>query len=253
MTSPNFFALTNASVAHGDLTVVWDVSLRLEPGRTTALLGRNGAGKTTLVSALAGLLPLRSGSLEFEGQDISRRSAWNRMHSGIVLVQEGKRVLRQLTVQENLLLGVRRGLKHRESREAIDRVYDRFPVLRDRARSMAGLLSGGQQQLLALGTAMASAPRVLLIDEPSSGLAPRMVEEVLAAVDQFKADGAAVLLVEQLVHEVMSGYADDVVVLEQGRVKVSRPASEVTLDEVLAGVYGRSPESIAAEGGDPGN
>jgi branched-chain amino acid transport system ATP-binding protein len=249
MSSTPFFSLTNASVAYGDLTVVWDVSLHLEPGRTTALLGRNGAGKTTLVSALAGLLPLRSGRLEFEGQDISRRSAWSRMHSGIVLVQEGKRVLRKLTVEENLRLGVRRGRKRGEVRDAIDRVYERFPVLRDRAGSVAGSLSGGQQQMVALGTAMASRPRVLLIDEPSSGLAPRVVEEVFVAIDQFKDDGAAVLLVEQLVHEVMSGYADDVVVVEQGRVNVSRPASEVTLDEVLAGVYGTSPAPTSAGGG----
>ncbi|KAA9164062.1 ABC transporter ATP-binding protein [Amycolatopsis acidicola] len=239
MNAEPILQVDDVRAGYGDLTVIWDLSLTLRRGRTTALLGRNGAGKTTLLSAIAGLLPLGHGRILFGGTDISHASPWNRTRAGLAFVQEGKRVLRNLTVHENLLLGLRKGPGKQESRDILETAYDRFPALRDRRGAKTGTLSGGQQQMVALATAMVSRPSVLLIDEPSSGLAPVVVDEVFRAVEQFKQDGTAVLLVEQLVDEVLSGYADDVVVLDQGKVALSGVAGEIAAEEVLAGVHGR--------------
>jgi branched-chain amino acid transport system ATP-binding protein len=226
----------NVQLGYGDLTVVWDVSLTLRSGQTTALLGRNGAGKSTLLAGIAGLLPARAGRVAFDGNDVTGTKPWKRVEAGLSYVQEGKRILRSLTVHENLLLGLPRGRK-KEASDLLDVVYGRFPILRERRQQMAGSLSGGQQQMLLLGTAMAKQPRALLIDEPSSGLAPVVVDQVLQAVDEFKRDGMAVLLVEQLVDEVMSGHADDVIVLDQGRVVLSGAVGEVSREQVVAGVF----------------
>jgi branched-chain amino acid transport system ATP-binding protein len=223
-------------LGYGDLTVVWDVSLTLRPGRTTALLGRNGAGKSTLLSGIAGLLPARTGSVLVSGTDITGTPAWRRVDHGLYYVQDGKRVLRSLTVEENLMLGVPRG-RRREAPHLLDAVFARFPALREKRRQVAGALSGGQQQMLLLGTAMAAQPRVLLIDEPSSGLAPVVLDEVLNAIAEFKSDGVAILLVEQLVDEVMAGYADDVVLLEQGRVLLAGDVGQISREQVVKAVF----------------
>jgi branched-chain amino acid transport system permease protein len=226
------------SVGYGDLTVVRNVSVEVSAGRTTALFGRNGAGKTTLLAGLSGLLPAGTGTIYFDGREVTSLKPWVRAAQGIALVQEGKRVFRGLTVQENLVLALPRGLTRAARAERIDQVYDRFPILRQKRNHRAGSLSGGQQQMLALGSAMAAGPRVLLIDEPSSGLAPVVVQELLRAVSRFKEEGVAVLLVEQLVEEVLNGHADQVVVLEGGKLVHSSDAMSTSVDDISAAYVG---------------
>jgi branched-chain amino acid transport system ATP-binding protein len=225
-------------VAHGDLTAVWDVSLRAEPGRTCALVGRNGAGKTTFLAGVAGLLPTLSGSVRLGGEDLTGLPAHRRASAGVAMVQEGKRVFRDMTVRENLTLGLipsrERG---RRAHGRFEEVFERFPALAARPDALAGTLSGGQQQMLAIAQALIGRPSVILLDEPSSGLAPIIVDEVLALVGELRADGLAVVLVEQLVTDVMSGVADDLVLIDQGRVVLQGTPSEFTVEQLAAAAH----------------
>jgi branched-chain amino acid transport system ATP-binding protein len=231
--------VTALQVAYGDLVAVWDVSLRLVPGRITALVGRNGAGKTTLLSGICGLLPARSGGVALDGQDITNLPPWRRVRRGLSIVQEGKQVFRDLSVHDNLRLGLRGRRSRRGGDEAavLDGLYERFPVLGERRGERAGALSGGQQQMLAIATALAARPRVLLVDEPSSGLAPVITDQVFEHLDRLRAEGLAILLVEQLVDELLGGVADDVVVLERGRVTLRDEASNVSAEAIADGIY----------------
>jgi branched-chain amino acid transport system ATP-binding protein len=220
--------LKQLRVGYGDLVAVWDVSLQLPEGGTCTLVGRNGAGKTTLLAGIAGALKAMAGSVESFGVDISSLPAHKRARLGVSLVQEGKRVFRPLSVRENLLLGAR-AAKNRGNRKEIDAVvdemFDRFPVLSPRARDRAGLLSGGQQQMLAIAQALASRPRVLLFDEPSSGLAPIVVHEVYAILASLKAEGLSMLIVEESLNAELSDLADTMLELERGRVVGSRAST----------------------------
>jgi branched-chain amino acid transport system ATP-binding protein len=233
-------------LGYGDLIAVWDVSLRLEAGQTMALVGRNGAGKTTLLSGIAGLLPAKAGSVTVGGNDLTKVPPFRRVQHGLGLVQEGKRIFRKLTVRDNLLLGLRAcGTRRSQLSERLDRLYADFGMLAGRAHVLAGSLSGGQQQMLAIATALASEPRVLLVDEPSSGLAPVFVDQVFAILDKLRSSGMAILLVEQLVEEVLGGIADTVVVIEQGRVTVADAAANLSAEAIARGIY------FAAEDGGP--
>lgn len=227
------------SVAYGDLVAVWDASFQLTAGSITALVGRNGAGKTTLLSGICGLLPLRSGSVTLHGKDVTAATPWARTGRGLAVVQEGKRVFRELTVRENLLLGLRASGRTKRSQleDELERLYERFPILGDRRKHVAANLSGGQQQMLAIGTALASRPTVLLVDEPSSGLAPVFVDLVFETLVQLRDEGMAILLVEQLVEEVLGGIAEDVVILESGRVALHDKAVHLTVEDVANSIY----------------
>lgn len=225
-------------IGYGDLVAVWDVSLDVYPGRTTALVGRNGAGKTTLVSGIAGLLPAKAGTVTLLGEDVTSQSPWRRVSHGLSLVQEGKRVFRGLSVRDNLVLGLRGGKVRRSDVDGeLAQIYARFPVLAERRRAVAGSLSGGQQQMLAIATALAAKPKVLLVDEPSCGLAPVIVDLVFEVLNELRSEGLAILLVEQLVEEVLHGIADDVIVLEQGRVAVADAASNLSADAIARRIY----------------
>ncbi len=220
-------------LGYGDLTAVWEGSFTASAGRICALVGRNGAGKTTLLSGTAGLLPAKGGVVRLGGEDITRLPAPARVKAGLTLVQEGRRIFRALTVQENLQLGTfARKTSGAEQRALFDEMYERFPALRDRRRAAAGALSGGQQQMLAIAQALVSRPKVLLIDEPSAGLAPVVVDEVHAVIRQLRADGLAIVLVEQLIEDVLDNIADDVVMLEGGRVVLDAPASSLSVEDV---------------------
>lgn len=230
--------INDLQVAYGDLVAVWGVSLQLRPGSIAALVGRNGAGKTTLLSGIAGLLPARSGRVTLSGQDVSGLPPWKRVRRGLAIVQEGKRVFRNLTVRENLAIGLAgqdggRG----ESEQTLKALYERFPMLGERPSERAGALSGGQQQMLAIATALAARPRVLLVDEPSSGLAPVVVDRVFELLEQLKSEGLAILLVEQLVEEVLGGIADEVIVMDRGRVTLRDVASNLTTEDVADSIY----------------
>ncbi|WP_326835038.1 ABC transporter ATP-binding protein [Amycolatopsis rhabdoformis] len=202
---------------YGDLRVLRDVSLTVRAGAVTVVLGRNGAGKTTLLSTIAGLLRPFSGSVVFRGSDITKTSPPERARRGIALVQENKRVFKRRTVEQNLQLGGY-SMPRRKAAEAVSGAYDRFPVLGEKRAQRAGELSGGQQQMLAIAQALMPGPALLMLDEPSAGLAPVIVDDVLATVTALKKEGLGILLVEQLVDKAMS-VADDVVVVEHGRMQ----------------------------------
>jgi branched-chain amino acid transport system ATP-binding protein len=231
------------ATGYGDLRVVWDVSFSVRPGTITALLGRNGAGKTTTLRAIAGLNPVSSGRVSFQGTDISKLATHRRIRQGLAFVQEGKRVFHRRTVEENLILGgYTLGLSKRRVAADTERIYELFPALKDRAKTAAGQLSGGQQQMVAIGQALMAKPSLLMLDEPSGGLAPSIVKEVMAAVATLTKDGLGIVLVEQAVESAVA-VADDVVVLDMGRVVLRRRASDVDDIAVLREAYfGRAPD-----------
>lgn len=228
------------AAGYGDLKVVWEASLQVRQGAITALLGRNGAGKTTTLRAISGLGKVMSGSIALDGEDISRVAAHKRVRRGMAYVQEGKRVFHRQTVEQNLMLGgYSRGVRKRRLREEADRIYELFPVLAQKRTSSAGAMSGGQQQMLAIGQALMSRPRLLLLDEPSGGLAPVIVNEVMARVSELTRTGLGVLLVEQAVEAALS-VADHVTVLDVGKVVMDRPASQIEdADLVKEAYFGR--------------
>lgn len=218
--------------AYGDLVAVWEASLRARAGEAVAVVGRNGAGKTTLMFGLAGVLGTSEGEVLLEGADVTRWSPWKRALNGISLVPEGKRVFRELTVGENVALGLPRSVRGRERRERLDEIFTRFPILGEKRDQLAGACSGGQQQLLSIASALTMRPRVLLVDEPSSGLSPVAVEDVMATLAELKAEGLAIVLVEQRIEEVVTGIADHVVVLEQGRIVMEDVPQRIDLADL---------------------
>jgi branched-chain amino acid transport system ATP-binding protein len=235
---------------YGDMRVVREVSFDVRPGEVTALLGRNGAGKTTTLRAVAGLNKITSGSVRLDGEDIGRLAPHRRIRAGLGVVQENKRVFKRRTVEANLLLGgYSTGRRRKRLREGLDEVYDLFPALRGRTATPAGQLSGGQQQMLAIGQAIMGRPKLLMLDEPSAGLAPAIVLEVMAAVETLKHSGLGILLVEQAV-EAAVGVADRVAVLEVGRIVMSGPAGAVDDLEIIKEAYfGRVPGAGATDAG----
>ncbi|MBO0732564.1 MAG: ABC transporter ATP-binding protein, partial [Acidimicrobiaceae bacterium] len=254
MSSPRLEALEIVG-GYGDLRVLWGVSVAADAGRVTAVLGRNGAGKTSLLKAIAGFLPaMESGKVCLDGKVFNRAGPDARVRAGLGFVQEGKRIFRQRTVEENLLLGgytLRRPLLGvgPTMRAALDRAYERFPILASRRHAAAGGLSGGQQQMLAIAQALMAAPTVLLLDEPSAGLAPAISNDVFAMVQALKAEGLAIVLVEQGVEQALA-VADDVVVIESGRVAASGPVSQFDDATVVRDVYlGRRPGPERPESG----
>lgn len=236
--------IRNVGTGYGDLRVVWDVSFSVTTGQITALLGRNGAGKTTTLRAIAGLNRVSAGTVHYQGADITRLPAHRRVRQGIAFVQEGKRIFHRRTVEENLLIGgYSLGIGRRRLPAELDRVYELFPALATRGKTVAGTLSGGQQQMVAIGQALMAKPLLLMLDEPSGGLAPSIVAEVMGAVAGLKETGLGIVLVEQAV-EAAVAVADDVVVLDIGRVVLHRAASEVSdLDLLREAYFGKVPDA----------
>lgn len=223
--------------AYGDLVAVWDVSVQARAGAINVIIGRNGAGKTTLMFGLAGVLNTVAGSVCLGGQDLTKAPPWVRAEAGLILVPEGKRVFRELTVEDNIAIGLPRKFRGAERTDRFNEAYEMFPILRERRSQVAGALSGGQQQMLTIASALAMRPKVLLVDEPSSGLAPTAVETVFEALDQIRRAGIAVLLVEQLIDDVVTGIADEVIVIEQGRVAMRDAPSNISLADLEQRLY----------------
>ena len=207
----------NLHVGYGDATAVWDVSLDVEAGEIVSVIGPNGAGKTTLINAIAGLLRSRSGDLRFDGRDMSAVRPHEYCGHGIALVPEGRRLFVKMSVEENLELGCYLRRARAARAQSLERIYGLFPILRDKRRQPAGELSGGQQQMVAIGRALMACPRIVLFDEPSLGLAPTIVDDMFDIIAKVREDGAAVLLVEQNVLKALE-VADRAYVLEQGRI-----------------------------------
>jgi len=218
-------ALDGIDAFYGDSHVLQGVSLHLRAGRLLGLLGRNGAGKTTCMNVAVGLLLPRRGRLSLDGRDLTGSAPEAIAAAGVALVPQGRRIFRSLSVRENLAVAARRG-NGKGSEWNLDTVFSTFPRLRERASQTAAYLSGGEQQMLAIGRALMRNPRVLLMDEPSEGLAPQIVAEVMATVRALKASGLSIVLVEQNAKLVFD-IADDIVILNSGRVVVNSTAAEI--------------------------
>ena len=219
------------AIGYGPIKAVRDCSFELGAGETVAIVGANGAGKTTLMRALSNLIPLEAGTIRFHGRATAGLPAHALARAGLVHVPEGRGVLGRLTVLENLRIGYDVRPCARPFEAALADVHARFPRLAERGAQRAGLLSGGEQQMLALAKALVNPPAVLLVDEPSLGLAPIMIREAFAALAQFRREGIAVLLVEQNVKSALA-LADRAYVLRQGAIVMTGPARELLADEV---------------------
>jgi branched-chain amino acid transport system ATP-binding protein len=218
-------ALDLVDALYGDSHVLHSVSFSLQEGHVLALLGRNGAGKTTCMNAIIGWLSPRKGEIRLFGEKIGRRSPEAIARKGVGLVPQGRRVFPTLTVKENLVVAAR-------GKNQLSRVFDLFPRLKERTEQYAGSLSGGEQQMLAIGRALMGNPRVLLMDEPSEGLAPLIVAEVGRIIARLKAEGQSIVLVEQNV-KLAFDLADDVAILNTGRVAFAGPAKDARDNESL--------------------
>ena len=220
---------------YGAVEVLRGVDLTVNAGETVALLGSNGAGKTTLNGVLSGLVKARSGHVNFEGHDITGWHARKVVQAGLIHVPEGRKVFPNLSVLENLSLGAfTRGRERREVN--LEKIFDIFPRLRERVKQLAGTLSGGEQQMLAIGRGLMAEPQLLILDEPSLGLSPLLVEEMFTLIGQLKDQGLAVLLVEQNVGQSLE-IADRAYVMENGAIRFSGKPSEVLASDTLRQAY----------------
>jgi len=229
--------IKNLNVYYGGIHAIKDISLSVKEGEIVSLIGANGAGKTTTLQAISGLLKPRSGEITFLGNNLLTTEAHNILKLGLAQVPEGRRIFSGLTVKENLQMGA---FAVRDTKEnlMLDRkaVYDRFPRLRERKKQMGGTLSGGEQQMLAIGRALMSRPKMLLLDEPSMGLAPILVKEIFEIIKEVNKSGVTILLVEQNAKMALS-ISNRAYVLETGRIVMSGQSSELLENELVKKAY----------------
>ncbi len=223
-------------VYYGVIQALKDISFEVNQGEVIALIGANGAGKTTTLHTLTGLLPAKQGSIIFEGKDITKVPAHKIVEMGIAHVPEGRRVFSQLSVLENLKMGAYTRKDKKEIAENLENVYKRFPRLEERKNQRAGTLSGGEQQMLAMGRALMSNPKMIVMDEPSMGLSPIFVNEIFDIIEKVSASGTTVLLVEQNAKKALS-IADRAYVLETGNIVLSGDAKELMNDDSIKKAY----------------
>lgn len=228
--------VTDLRVAYGQIEAVKGISFHVPEGQVVTLLGANGAGKTTTLATISGLLRARSGRILFRGEELTRLGSHTIVDRGVVHVPEGREVLATMTVLENLELGAYRRQDHPEVRRDIARMLDRFPILGERRSLLAGTLSGGEQQLLAIARGLLARPKILLLDEPSMGLAPRLVTEVFRIIDDLKAEGRTILLVEQNARKSL-GISDYAYVMASGQIVLSGAGADLARDEAVEGAY----------------
>ena len=229
-------SVNNLQVHYGMIQAIKDVSFEVNEGEVIALIGANGAGKTTILHTVSGLLQPTKGNVIFEGQDISKIPAHKIVSLGMAHVPEGRRVFAQLTVLENLKLGAYTRKDKNEMEETLKMIYKRFPRLEERKNQIAGTLSGGEQQMLAMGRALMSHPKIILMDEPSMGLSPIFVEEVFKIIRDISAEGVTVLLVEQNAKKALN-IADRAYVLETGNIILQGDAKKLMNDESVKKAY----------------
>ena len=220
--------IRNLEAGYGPINVLWDVSLSIAEGRVTTIIGPNGAGKTTLLRAIVGLLQPRKGEILFRDRPIHGMAPWHLLEAGIAMIPEGRMIFRDMTVEDNLILGAFPKARRAGVARNLERAYTLFPRLRERRRQLAGTLSGGEGQMLAMARGLMSEPQLLLIDEPSLGLAPVIVNELFEIIADLKAEGRTIVLVEQNTHKAV-GVADEVYLMLSGKVAWSAPARDVDL------------------------
>jgi branched-chain amino acid transport system ATP-binding protein len=227
--------VTDVVSAYGRIEALHGVSLRVDAGEIVALVGSNGAGKTTLMRCISGVQPLRAGSIRFNGLPLDRMPAYRRVGLGLAQVPEGRQVFGPLSVEDNLRLGA---YTRRDDKVDSDvaRVFEMFPILRDKRRQAAAGLSGGQQQMLAIGRAVMAKPKLLLLDEPSMGLAPVIVEQIFTVMKQLKSDGTTIFMVEQNAFGALS-IADRAYVIETGSVTIEGTGRALLADDRVRAAY----------------
>ena len=228
--------LTGITAGYGQFTALWDVTLRVTAGEAVAVVGPNGAGKTTLMRVISGLIAPRTGTLVFQGNALGGRPPHEIVAHGIAHVPEGRRIFPLLTVAENLKMGAFLPSARSDFTASLDRVHRLFPVLADRHRQRAGSLSGGEQQMLALGRALMSRPKLILLDEPSLGLAPVMVLRLFDLIRQVREEGYTILVVEQNVRQVLK-IVDRAYLLEVGRIKMEGRAEALGEQDFVRKAY----------------
>ncbi|MFN2519968.1 MAG: ABC transporter ATP-binding protein [Candidatus Limnocylindria bacterium] len=224
------------SASYGDVQALWDISFAVPEGSVTTLLGSNGAGKTTTLKVISGILSPRGGEVLLDGDRIDGRSPHSVVELGVIQVPEGRHLWPNMSVEENLMLGAYARRARPERARSLREVYELFPRLRERRAQLAGTLSGGEQQMAAIGRGLMGRPKVLMLDEPSLGLAPILVDEVFRVIKEIVALGTTVLLVEQNVHRALEA-ASLASVLESGRVVISGSAADIANDPKVKSAY----------------
>jgi branched-chain amino acid transport system ATP-binding protein len=222
-------------VNYGSVAAVRGIDLDINAGEIVALLGANGAGKTTIARAIAGLLPFQ-GEIRFEDRLLQPNAAERNLRAGISLVPEGRGILARMTVDENLLMGIYCRPDKRDAMSDVKRMFARFPILEQRRRRLASLLSGGEQQLLAIARACLSKPRLLLLDEPSLGLAPKMTEYVFGMIGELRSEGLTIMLIEQKARQTLK-FADRAYLIETGRMVTSGTAAELARNSIVSEAF----------------
>jgi branched-chain amino acid transport system ATP-binding protein len=228
--------LRRVTAGYGQFTALWDVDLRVDASEAVAVVGPNGAGKTTLLRVVSGVLPLRTGDLLFEGESLAGQPPHAIVGHGIAHVAEGRRLFPGLTVVENLKMGAYLPRARRAYRESLQRVFALFPALADRQKQRAGSLSGGEQQMLAIGRALMSRPKLILFDEPSMGLAPVMVLRLFDLIHRIREEGYTILVVEQNVRQVLK-LVDRAYLLEVGRIRMEGRAADLAGQDFIRKAY----------------
>lgn len=221
---------------YGKVQALYDISIQVNEGELITVIGANGAGKTTLLKSISGLLSPQRGTIKFEGQDISKSKPNELVKQGIVMVPEGREIFPHMTVHENLEMGAYLRKARQDIQNDIEFIYDMFPILKEKSRQKGGDLSGGQQQMLAIGRGLMAKPRLLLLDEPSLGLAPIIVKEILDKIVELNKEGTTIILVEQNANLALK-VADRAYVLETGHVELEGPAKEILNDNKIQEVY----------------
>jgi branched-chain amino acid transport system ATP-binding protein len=226
----------NIDVFYGDVQVVWDISFDVKQGEVVALIGANGAGKSTTLKTVSGLLRPRKGSVSFNGEDLSTVEAYYRIDRGMALCPEARRLFVEMTVEENLDMGSLRGEAKKKREQTKEMVFGLFPRLKERRSQLAGTLSGGEQQMVAIGRGLMSLPKLFMFDEPSLGLAPILVREIFDVIRKIRREGTTVLIVEQNVKQTLA-IADRAYVLEHGRVSMQGAGKDLLNDPHVKAAY----------------
>ncbi|MDD4238967.1 MAG: ABC transporter ATP-binding protein [Desulfotomaculaceae bacterium] len=223
-------------VSYKDVQVLWDLSFEVHPGELVVILGANGSGKTTTLNAISGLLPIGKGSIEFAGADISKVPGYKIAELGIVHVPEGRRLFPEMSVRENLEMGSLMGEAKTKRKETMKKVFEQFPILEEKQNQDAGTLSGGQQQMLALGRGLMALPKLLILDEPSLGLSPVLVKQIFGIVSDINSQGVTVLLVEQNVNQTLN-LCHRAYVLENGSIILQGSGQELLSNAHIKEAY----------------
>ncbi|MGF2736514.1 ABC transporter ATP-binding protein [Marinobacter sp. DUT-1] len=229
-------AIKGLATSYGQIEVLHDIDISINSGEIVSLVGANGAGKSTLLMSISGLQPMDRGSMVYQGKDLAKVQADQRVAEGIVQVPEGRQVFKDLSVHDNLLLGAYTRGRSQEVEDDLERMYTKFPILRQKRHNLAGELSGGQQQMLAMGRALMARPKLLLLDEPSMGLAPLIIEEIFDIIKELKEEGITIFLVEQNASQALA-LADRGYVLETGKVVIEGTGRELLSNEKVREAY----------------